>query len=203
MKNSGHCSKLRDATACFKTPTNGTQNVALRHAAACCYRWCLDTSLLANLGIPLGCACDIRSILREEPSLGSDRSGLDLSLAPVFAPHSQRGCNPALGSFGVVQGYTALGGSLTAADTGYFTDSEEMADEKDNDAGGNKLGLGTDPRGHERKHVRRAPNGSRGWMSVSAIRSRGHSPMHGGNTGWNDGKFFENSESAEDSAHRD
>ena len=27
---------LRHAAACFKTPTNSSQNLALRHAAACC-----------------------------------------------------------------------------------------------------------------------------------------------------------------------
>ena len=32
---------LRHAAACFKTPTNSSQNLALRHAAACCCRWCL------------------------------------------------------------------------------------------------------------------------------------------------------------------
>ena len=30
------CGMPRHAAACFKTPTNSSQNLALRHAAACC-----------------------------------------------------------------------------------------------------------------------------------------------------------------------
>ena len=36
VKILARCGMLRHAAACFKTPTNSSQNLALRHAAACC-----------------------------------------------------------------------------------------------------------------------------------------------------------------------
>ena len=39
LKQSPPCEKfrpLRHAAACFKTPTNSSQNLALQHAAVCC-----------------------------------------------------------------------------------------------------------------------------------------------------------------------
>ena len=36
VKSLASCGMLRHAAACFKTPTNSSHNLALRHAAACC-----------------------------------------------------------------------------------------------------------------------------------------------------------------------
>ena len=36
VKILARCGMLRHAAACFKTPTNSSQTLALRHAAACC-----------------------------------------------------------------------------------------------------------------------------------------------------------------------
>jgi hypothetical protein len=36
VKILARCGMLRHAAACFKTPTNSSQNLALRHAAVCC-----------------------------------------------------------------------------------------------------------------------------------------------------------------------
>ena len=56
VKILARCGMLRHAAACFKTPTNSSQNLALRRAAACC-GMLLPLVLACSCGLCMFAAC--------------------------------------------------------------------------------------------------------------------------------------------------